>query len=79
MNDRGDAATRWRGELRRDVALLIVLKVAALALLWALFFAPRGHLTVDGPGASRHLGLADRHAERSPAIIPPARAPESSP
>ena len=46
---------RWRTTLRRHLAALLLMKVAALALLWALFFSP-AHRTVPDPAAvSRHL------------------------
>jgi hypothetical protein len=75
MNGQGDEGTRWRGELRRDVALLIALKVAALTLLWGLFFAPRERLTVDGAGASRQLGLTLPHDDGPRQFAAPAAPP----
>jgi hypothetical protein len=32
----------WRGQLRRELTWVLVLKVAALALLWWLFFRRGG-------------------------------------
>lgn len=64
MEARGDEATRWRGRLRRDVAVLLALKVVALALLWALFFSPATRAPVEGASAERQLGLM--HRERPP-------------
>ena len=46
---------RWRGTLRRHVAVLLLMKIAALALLWALFFSPAHRAPVDGAAVSRHL------------------------
>jgi hypothetical protein len=43
----------WRGALRRHLAALLLMKVAALALLWVLFFSHRAPL--DGAAVSRHL------------------------
>jgi hypothetical protein len=69
MEARGDAPTRWRGKLRRDVAVLMALKIAALALLWALFSSPAARVAVDGAGASRQLGLTHRQAAPPPASL----------
>jgi hypothetical protein len=41
--------------LRRHVAVLLLMKIAALALLWALFFSPAHRAPVDGAAVSRHL------------------------
>jgi uncharacterized membrane protein len=46
---------QWRYELRRAVAVTLALKLAALALLWALFFAPAHRTRVDAEAASQHL------------------------
>lgn len=48
----------WRGILRRHLALLLVIKLAALALLWVLFFSPAHRIVVDGEAARRHLAVA---------------------
>jgi len=61
MSERGAAArphAAWRGALRRHLALLLAVKFAALALLWALFFSPAHRTLVDGQRAGRQLGLA---------------------
>jgi hypothetical protein len=50
MNYRG-----WRRSLRRELAWLVALKVAALVLLWWLFFSHR--TPVDGQAQSRQLAL----------------------
>ena len=75
MEARGDEPTRWRGRLRRDVVVLMALKLAALALLWALFFSPAARVPVDGARASRQLGLSQLGPTQPEA--PPARAPRS--
>jgi hypothetical protein len=33
----------WRHKLRRELTAAVVLKLLALGLLWALFFAPAFH------------------------------------
>ena len=48
----------WRRTLRRELAWLMTLKVAALALLWWLFFSPAHHSPVDGRAASRRFAVA---------------------
>jgi hypothetical protein len=48
----------WRGALRRHLALLVALKFAALALLWALFFSPAHRTAVDSRTAGQHLAVA---------------------
>jgi hypothetical protein len=47
----------WRRTLRRELAWLTTLKVAALALLWWLFFSPSHHSPVDGESASRRFAV----------------------
>ncbi len=47
----------FRPALRRDLGLLLVLKSAALALLWWLFFSPTHRLPVDAMSTGRHLAL----------------------
>ena len=59
----------WRRTLRRELAWLMTLKVAALALLWWLFFSPAHHSPVDGRAASRRFAVAH------PALIAPTANP----
>ena len=56
----GRAPEPWRGLLRRHLALLLAIKLAALALLWALFFSPAHRAAVDAEAAGRHLALTAR-------------------
>jgi hypothetical protein len=53
MNDPG-----WRRALGRELVWLMTLKVAALALLWWLFFSPLHHSPVDGEAAGRRFAVA---------------------
>ena len=48
----------WRRRLSREVAGLIAIKLAALALLWWLFFSPAHRTAVDADAAGRRLGVA---------------------
>lgn len=48
----------WRGILRRHLTVLLAVKLAALALLWVLFFSPAHRTPVDGQATGRHLGVA---------------------
>jgi hypothetical protein len=47
----------WRRALTRELAWLMTLKVAALALLWWLFFSPPHQIPVDGEAASRRFAV----------------------
>jgi hypothetical protein len=55
--------TRWRarwirlGPLGRDITLILVVKFAALALLWWAFFSQptARHMTVEVPRVEAHL------------------------
>ena len=48
----------WRAVLRRHLALLLAIKLAALVLLWALFFSPMHRTAVDSQAAGRQLTVA---------------------
>jgi hypothetical protein len=62
----------WRRTLRRELAWLMTLKVAALALLWWLFFSPSHQSPVDGAAASRRFVLTPA-AVSAPTANPAAR------
>jgi hypothetical protein len=47
----------WRGVLRRELSLLVLGKVAALLLLWWLFFSPTHRAPVDAASTGRRLAL----------------------
>jgi hypothetical protein len=53
----------WRSVLRRHLAWLLLLKFAALALLWALFFSPAHRTPVDGWMTGRQLALGQPAAQ----------------
>jgi type II secretory pathway component PulM len=50
-------AVGWRSALRRELSLLLVLKMAALVLLWWLFFSPPHRSPVDAAAAGRRLAV----------------------
>jgi hypothetical protein len=56
-------AVSWRNALRRHLAWLLLLKFAALALLWALFFSPAHRTPVDGRMTGRQLALGQPAAQ----------------
>jgi hypothetical protein len=47
----------YRRNLRHDLAWLLVLKFAALGLLWVLFFSAAHQPAVDASAASRQLAI----------------------
>jgi len=47
----------WRTTLRREIALLLALKLLALTALWWLFFSPIHRTSVDAVSAGRRLGV----------------------
>jgi len=63
----------WRRALRRELAWLMTLKVAALALLWWLFFSPSQHSPVDGEAASRRFAVTPSAAGIAPTSDPAGR------
>ena len=56
MAQEGNGA-EWRATLRRELALLLLLKLAALALLWLVFFSPHHRQPADAGRTGAHLGL----------------------
>lgn len=54
---------RWRRALRRELTGLLLVKFAALGLLWWLFFVPAHRSPVDAHAASRQFGVAPRTAQ----------------
>jgi hypothetical protein len=62
--------------LRRHLAVLLAMKFAALALLWALFFSPAHHMRVDAQAAGERLALVRPVAAARPSEAP--RRPQES-
>jgi hypothetical protein len=54
----------WRRRMRRELIGLLLLKFAALALLWALFFSPAHRSAVDARATGERLGVV--HATATP-------------
>jgi hypothetical protein len=75
---RGREQSLWRRRLSREVAGLIVLKLAALALLWWLFFSPAHRTVVDADAAGRRLGVP-RAALRAAPTLPGPTSPGRTP
>ena len=71
---RGREQAFWRRRLRREVAALIALKLAALALLWWLFFSPAHRMVVDADAAGHRLGMAGAAATIESAARPGSTA-----
>jgi hypothetical protein len=59
-------AVGWRSALRRELSLLLALKLAALVLLWWLFFSPPHRSPVDAAAAGRRLAV--ERAAASPVL-----------
>jgi len=56
--DAGAAPTlSWRRALRRELAWILVVKFAALTLLWALFFRGPHASLLDAGALAQRLGL----------------------
>lgn len=53
-------ARDWRSWLRRKIGWLLAFKVAALAVLWVLFFSPAHRVDVDGDSMRDRLAPAAR-------------------
>jgi hypothetical protein len=58
------AVTDWRAALRRKIGWLLAAKLAALLVLWMLFFSPAHRVEVTKEAAGRHLALDG--AEQTP-------------
>lgn len=56
----------WRRRLGGELAVLIALKFAALALIWWLFFSPAHRSAVDAESASQRFGVTEMHAPELP-------------
>jgi hypothetical protein len=62
----------WRHRLSCELAGLIAIKLAALALLWWLFFSPAHRTAVDADAAGRQLGVPQAAARAAAAPAEPA-------
>jgi hypothetical protein len=75
MSGRREDEALWRRRLSGELAVLIAVKFAALALLWWLFFSPPHRTAVDPEAASQRLGVTDVRARELPRAAPPRAAP----
>lgn len=48
----------WRRRMRGELFWIILVKLAALTLLWMLFFSAPHRVPVDGGSVSRRLGVS---------------------
>jgi len=71
MSCRREDEALWRRRLSGELAVLIAVKFAALALLWWLFFSPPHRTAVDPEAASQRLGVTDVRAPELPRAAPP--------
>jgi hypothetical protein len=65
----------WRGVLRRELSLLMLGKLAALILLWWLFFSPTHRAPVDAAKTGRRLALEQQAGGGADARTDAAAAP----
>ena len=47
----------WRRRMRGELFWIVMVKMAALALLWMLFFSATHRAAVDGESVSRRLAI----------------------
>ena len=64
----GSNPVSWQHRMKRELGWLMLAKLAALLILWALFFSPAHRLSVDG------RATADRLAVVPPPSEPPSQA-----
>lgn len=60
-----DRSGNWRQWLRWKIAGLLLFKLAALIVLWLLFFSPSHRVSVDAEGMSERFAPPGRDAARS--------------
>jgi hypothetical protein len=53
----GHSGSGWHAVLRRELTLWLLLKAAALALLWGLFFSPAHRVAVTAATTSHRFAL----------------------
>lgn len=75
MTIAGTAGPRadWRRRMRGELWWIFLLKLAALSLLWVLFFSAAHRVVIDGKSVSRQLGVAPPAVPAVPAV--PAGSP----
>jgi hypothetical protein len=56
----------WRRRMRGELFLIFLAKLAALTLLWMLFFSASHRAAVDGSSVSRQLGVSPTAPSRTP-------------
>ena len=71
----GGPSSAWRGTLRRDLTVWLLVKIAALALLWGLFFSPAHRLAVTAATTGERLALKSPGASALPGAAHPGGKP----
>jgi len=74
-----EAPLRWREKFGREISAILVLKLAALAVLWALFFSPAHRLAVGAQETNRRFGLPADTRTDSRAVGATHHTPPESP
>ena len=73
-DDRGD----WRRWLRWKIAGLLLFKLAALIVLWLLFFSPAHRVSVDPEGMSERVAPSKRIPAQSTITNPAKDDPDDA-
>ena len=60
------APAGWRRRMRGELFFILLAKLAALTLLWALFFSAAHRATIDRSALNRQLGVAPPAASSRP-------------
>lgn len=70
------AGTGWKRWLRRKIVWLLAFKLAALLILWMLFFSPAHRASVDSEVMSKRLAPAKAQSPRTPDSVLAKDAPD---
>jgi len=60
----------WQRRIRREVGWLMLAKLAALLILWGLFFSPAHRLAVDGRVTADRFALVPGSTDQPPQATP---------
>ncbi len=59
----------WRRRLRREIGWLLLAKLGALIVLWALFFSPAHRPTIDARTTADRFAVAQAPASRGSRML----------